>query len=68
MAWLVIFLLILVGFVALLIWLRWNDTKFLRKSAKDTMDKGFKSEIDYETHDAVRRKKLFEESMKRRGF
>ena len=68
MGFFILLILILFGFLGLLGWTRWREQKFLKSSAKETMDKAFRKEIDFETEDSLRRRQKFEKSMKRHGF
>ena len=68
MGFFILLILILLGFLGLLGWNRWQDQKYLKSSAKETMDKDFRKEIEMETEDTLRRRRKFEQSMKRHGF
>lgn len=59
---LVLFLLILLGALG---WMRWKEGRFLKKKASQTMGRELWHEIEKEEKDALRRKKLFENKLKK---
>ncbi len=53
--------------MGLLGWLRWREGRYLKKSAGQTMSAELKKELEKERQDALRRKKTFEETLKKFG-
>jgi len=51
--------------MALLVWNRWRESRYLKKGVKEAMGKRLRFEIEKEKKDALRRKKIFEEKLKK---
>lgn len=67
MAWALFLLVLFAGFLFGLGWVRWRETRFLKKNAKETMGKELRMEIEKESLDASRRKAEFEKKLKKFG-
>lgn len=64
-----IFLIVLFfGLLGVLGWLRWRESKYLKKSVKETLGPSLKKELEKEVQDAERRKKSFEGELKKFGL
>lgn len=53
------------GFLGGMVFLRWREERFLKKKTKEALGKGLRREIDQERQDAERRKKRFEDQLKK---
>jgi hypothetical protein len=49
-------------------WLRWRESKYLKKPVKETLSPSLKKELEKEEQDAERRKKSFEGELKKFGL
>jgi hypothetical protein len=64
-----IFLMVLFfGLLGALGWLRWRESKYLKKPVKETLSPSLKKELEKEEQDAERRKKSFEGELKKFGL
>jgi hypothetical protein len=57
--------LVFLGFLGLIGFLRWRETRYLKKSTKEAMSKRLRTEIEREVQDAERRKKKFADQLKK---
>jgi len=65
MALVTLFIVVTLGFIGGFAWYRYRESKHLKKSAKETMGRGLRLEIEKESQDALRRKTKFEEKLKK---
>ena len=61
--WVLVFCLLMGG----LGWMRYRESKFLKKKTKDAIRPSLRKEWEHEREDAARRKKAFEDSLKKFG-
>ena len=61
--WLVVFAVV----VALLVWLRIRENRFLKKKTKDAVRPQIRLEIEAEKEDVLRRKKAFQDRLDKFG-
>ncbi len=68
MAWVILFSILVLGFLGLLAWYRWRESQYLKKRTKEALSPSFRKELEKESQDALRRKKAFEEALKKFGL
>lgn len=58
-------ILVVVAVLAVLIWLRVRENRFLKKKTKDAIRPQLRREFEHEVEDAVRRKGAFQDALKK---
>ncbi len=66
MTWLetLLFAFLCLGFLALLVFLRLRENRYLKKSTKEAISQKLKEELEFEKSEAIRKKEKFEESLR----
>ena len=65
MEWLIFLGILFLGFLGGLGWIRWKEQKYLKKPTREAISKDLMLELEREKKDALRRKREFEEKLKK---
>ncbi len=68
MGFFILLVILFLGLLAGLAWLRWREDRYLKKKPRDAMRPALREELEKEVQDAERRKKSFEEKLKKFGL
>lgn len=68
MAVTIFLILLFLGLLGVLSYLRWRESKYLKKTGRDALSPGLRKEFEEEEQDAERRKKSFEGELKKFGL
>ena len=61
----VLFVVLLIGLLAILVWWRRGESKRMKQNALEAMSPGLRSEIEEERRQSLEKKQKFDEAMKK---